>query len=240
MAAKSLPANSLSSFDRAALYGIIDSLGKAGKIYENEVQFQFDLAWEIRKLFVCTVYLEELTSVVGGKKSYTDIVLDDGKIRIAIELKYKTAKLQDGTHYLKEQGATDLGRYDYLRDIHRLEELVGTTSIFVPERKKIDLFRKCDKGFAVFLTNDEAYWKNHNWTKGNKPAYADFCFEDGGSPIVGKKHVWGLPTPPSPYRPHDVELHKDYDYEWRDYAKVIDNNGNCMKNGHFRYVAVEV
>ena len=61
---------------------------------------------------------------------------------IPIELKYKTSKLKvsidDEEYQLKTHGAYPVSRYEFIKDISRLEVFGG--------------------GFAVFLTNDNLYW----------------------------------------------------------------------------------
>ncbi len=82
------------------------------------------------------------------ERIYLDIwcAYEDGIM--AIELKYKTRKLhvnvEEEIFNLLDQSAQDIGRYDFLKDIQRLERIVF-------DRNDI-------AGYAVFLTNDSAYW----------------------------------------------------------------------------------
>lgn len=220
---------SLRNFSRQDLYNIIDSLGKKLKIYESEAQFQHELAWEIHKRYKCEVHLEALTCITNqDKKEYTDILLEEGDYKIAIELKYKTAAYgkPDDTPYLKLHGAQDLGRYDYLKDIERLETLA------THNRSDYQRLISCNKAFAVFLTNAPHYWNPHTGT----PAYSDFSFEDQTPYLItAGSHTWG-PTCKSVQgtaRGNAINLSKSYDYQWRDYATI------SGKNGCFRYVATE-
>lgn len=204
----------------------IEDFGSDGIIFDNEAQFQFELALKIKEAFDCDVYLEDLTlleeslgnsvgvvvtnvdleksakdnttktknaSLEKFTKTYTDIVVKDGKKVVFIELKYKTARadITDKfkiTHYLAEQGATDLGRFLYLLDINRLEVLVGDNARYRDEqnirvnysnmfRNKQNVERKILKrkyededrrGFAIILTNDEKYWSIIKGGKQNK------------------------------------------------------------------------
>ena len=161
------------------------------KLYRNEAQLQFDLAWEIQKEFERNqisdwhVELEYLsaTSNKTNKKGktttqsyYTDIMLisDRGEF-IPIELKYKTKSIyNNGKQLLKTHGAQDLGRFDFLWDVQRVENL---------KNKKWRVNEKLHTfsyGFAIMLTNDNLYWKTTRAkfiTK--KPAYYDFCIGQG-------------------------------------------------------------
>lgn len=157
------------AFTKKTLNDTIQALAKQNKIYSNESQFQFDLAWELRgKGF--QVELEALSvsqaaakqlSKEERKKAYTDIIVKDGDGYIAIELKYKTPETKDimcydinGVKtYLFSQGAENLGSYLYWKDVERLEKLVNG---HVPLNFGVE--KKVVKGYAVLLTNAEKYW----------------------------------------------------------------------------------
>lgn len=80
---------------------------------------------------------------------YLDIFFVFDGMSHGIELKYKTRFLNaisNGENYhLRDQAAQDLGRYDFLLDVKRIQDLVGQGLI--------------DRGASLFLTNDSAYWK---------------------------------------------------------------------------------
>lgn len=159
------------NFTKNILETAIKKLASKGKIYSNESQFQFDLAWELRKqgfdvelemLSVSQSYVKKL-SKEERKKAYTDIVIKDGTDYIAIELKYKTPETDDimcyvannEKVYLFPQGADNIGVYLYWKDIERLEMLVNG---MIP--LNFDANKKVIKGYAVLLANDKKYWDN--------------------------------------------------------------------------------
>ena len=120
--------------DKENLTNIIQVFGKDGKIFQSEAQFQFELAWSLQTHLGCQVKLEDMRTVVRSKdnnpealkkKFYTDIVVEQDGYSVALELKYKTADYSDKNLYLFNHGAVDLGRYDYLWDVHRIELLLG-------------------------------------------------------------------------------------------------------------------
>ncbi len=82
------------------------------------------------------------------ERVYLDIWAADKETVLAIELKYKTRGLEvtvgGEDFHLLDQSAQDLARYDYLKDIQRLERVLSTNRIIA---------------YAIFLTNDSAYWK---------------------------------------------------------------------------------
>ena len=155
---------------------IIKEFGEKPKIFQSEAQFQFDLAWKLREQFDCEVKLEELTAVLTMKKDtnanekkdsktkskikkiYTDIVLEKDDYRVAIELKYKTATLQNAQKalFLLNHGAVDLGRYDFLWDVNRVEFLLDKEmNRFIDKEMDLSMRKECNKGFAILLTNEK-------------------------------------------------------------------------------------
>ena len=86
-----------------------------------------------------------------------DMVVRKGDEFLPVELKYKTRSisrrierfgelLREETEVVKKQGAQDLGRYDFWKDIRRVE--------LVRSR-----FAAVKNGLAVFVTNDPSYLK---------------------------------------------------------------------------------
>ena len=91
---------------------------------------------------------------------------------IVIELKYKTKKkkyqtLNFGEIELKNHAAQDLGRYDFIKDIERIEKW-----------GKNNTSKKLKIGFAIFLTNDSVYRISSNNVK-KQYKYKQFCLGDG-------------------------------------------------------------
>jgi len=116
-------------------------------IFHSEADFQHTLAWEIRKNFENSKVRLERPFKIGNKIFYLDIFLEIDGEKIGIELKYKTTYLNKNIageeYFLKKQGAQDFGRYDFCKDVFRIEKLI--------EEKHID------RGFTIFLTNDKSY-----------------------------------------------------------------------------------
>ena len=91
-----------------------------------------------------------------------DIVVERDGDYVAIELKFKTKKLSQNAALprfgnpnlninLTNQSAQDLGRYDFWRDVKRLEEVKN-------------LFPAVKGGIALFVTNDISYTKDPHAT----------------------------------------------------------------------------
>lgn len=145
------------------------------------------------------------------------------KYSTAIRLRYPTSNFQferRGERYsLLHQGATDRGRYEFLRDVGRLERVVQDTN------------NVCS-GIAVMLTNDHLYWN-----EGARPdtVDADFRIHDGA--IRSGRLAWSEDA--SEGTKSNMEqallLQGSYEMQWHDYS-----NMGLQRNAQFRYLAVEV
>lgn len=226
-----------------------------GKLFQSEAQFQFDLAWKLKEVYGdnTIVYLEDMRAVKKNEeekitqKFYTDIVVEQNDYCVAIELKYKTAELESEEVQLFEHAAVDLGKYDYLWDVHRIELLTGLSK---PNNKvkgeRLEILKKCHKGFAVLLTNEEKYWKER---QGNKITIDyQFSIEEINGKLSGKVLDWkktnnkypatvlsknGNPT----FRAQPIKLKTAYHYTWSDYRKAQPGD---TEHGTFRFVIIEV
>ena len=233
--------------------------GFQGKIFQGEAQFQFDLAWRFQEIYgpETKVNLEDMRMVKKNnegkitQKSYTDIVVEQGVYSVAIELKYKTAKYNNKAEFIQllNHGAVDLSRYDYLWDVHRIEQLTGQSAQDNKEKDgRVEVLKKCNKGLAVLLTNEEKYWKE----TGVKKEVIDrqFHFSEEAKKLVNKKMSWekdgdtkelpktvltgsGKPS----FRAQPIALKKAYGYQWFDYRKALPGE---PKQGTFRFVIIEV
>jgi hypothetical protein len=96
---------------------IFGELRKKRPIFYSEADFQHALAWEIQRHQPSAFVRLEINLSLVGQKEYLDILVrDDGRL-CALELKYKTGKLdavyaQEEFHLLNH-GAQDIGRYDF-------------------------------------------------------------------------------------------------------------------------------
>ena len=128
---------------------LIESLRSRG-VFHSEVDFQHHFAWAIHNAFNdSSIRLEfPLSKNDKNKWEYCDIMLTTPHT-IGIELKYKTKlmhkEINGETFELKNQGAQDIGRYDFFKDISRLENW-QTQGII-----------SC--GYAIMLSNDKTYWQ---------------------------------------------------------------------------------
>ena len=150
----------------------------------------------------------------SNRWEYCDIILKSPR-NIGIELKYKTKLLTTNIgnecFELKNQGAQDIGRYDFLKDVQRLE----TWCI----EKRIDF------GYAIMLTNDNHYWSIP------KRSTVDKDFRLHNRKITGSLK-WGnkASTGTMRNRENPITLKNKYMLEWKD----IDNYSD------FKYIFLQV
>ena len=152
---------------------------------------------------------------------YVDIftVLDDR--HIAIELKYKTrlatVKLLDEYYQLKSHGAQDIGCYDFVKDISRLETL--------------RLNGKIDEGFAVMLTNDEAYRDNFGREGTNALAFRIYQGRDICGDLSWSEQT-GIGTKKS--REANLKIRSSYRLDWQLFSTIPE----AKQSFHFLVVHV--
>ena len=186
-------------------------------IFRSEADFQHALAWEVKEAHACEVRLEY--KPFPNDEMQVDIWLPaEG---VAIELKRRTRSVQvehGGEQFeLKDHSAEDQGRYEYVKDVQRLERVVDG----------LDAARA---GFAVFLTNERLYW---NRGRGGTISDAFFLYE--GRHLAGRMEWAARAGKGSTQgREEPLSLRGSYDLRWRDYSDLP------VKYAQFRYLAIEV
>lgn len=143
------------------IHNLMADLALHRPIFHSEADFQHALAWQIHKAIPnCEIRLEMPYRRPQGNW-YLDIWLSTS--RIAIELKHRTKPLElkyKAEHFLLSDRNFPPGRYDFFKDIQRLERMVAD--------------RKIKSGFGVLLTNGLSYWdppKGESWRKTTDAAF---------------------------------------------------------------------
>lgn len=158
---------------------ILDTFAADGILFSNERQFQLELAWKLKEAGY-KVYLEMLDTSSDDKK-YIDIAIDIGDQQfVVVELKYTTRqkdmqyKIADKIIPTFAQGAGDIRRYDYLKDVQRIETLLS--------KQETDLFgipkARVKKGYAIIMTNDK-YWEKDGIHNGKETCYFHVALNHG-------------------------------------------------------------
>ena len=200
---------------------IMKNLAEARPIFHLEKDFQLALSMQIQTKQGIQVRPEHPFRDEEKKRKYLDIWIRNKKV--AIELKYKTQRLiirhKNEDFSLRNQSAQDEGRYDFLKDVERLEKMIDDG--------------QAKAGFAVLLTNDHLYWTH----QGRNTTSFNFRLKKGRKIRKGVEMKWNFPRaiPKSmKKRGKSIVLRSSYKLEWRPYSSCK------VENGRFKYLAVKV
>lgn len=182
----------------------------------NERDLQMHLATYLRQngpyddidleYYVPVIELDGYTDI-WDTELRMDLVVRRGDEFVPIELKYKTKRVKktlprfgesvkEEVEVMKNQGAQDLGMYDFWKDVRRIEIV----------RKR---FKAIKSGLAVFVTNDPAYLKAGR----NTSNHILFSMTEG---THGKEKHW-LDKNSTCCKTHpDFEVEKDYSIHWEE------------------------
>jgi hypothetical protein len=204
---------------------VLTALAEQRPIFHSEADFQHAIAWEIHKqLPRASVRLERPVEVSHlSKRLHVDIWIEQDGYVLAIELKYKTRALQahiGSEHFaLRSQTAQDLGRYDFIKDIGRVENVVTDRA---PQTS----------GYAILLTNDPSYWTQ---PRNTNTADARFRLHEGNT-LYGSLE-WGSGASEGTKRGREdlLQLRGAYALQWGEYSRPAEGS-----YGRFRYLVVEV
>ncbi|MBO5578119.1 MAG: hypothetical protein J5955_03330 [Bacilli bacterium] len=260
---------------KAIIKEIINNFAEQGIVFSNEQDFQFEMAlalktgnYGIKNVKLETISLEEDWNEIERKvlnrkklnrqiKQYHDILVELSDDEYAlIELKYKTpSKLcfyetSQGKTITFVQGDYNIGAYDFLEDIHRLETINN-------RYMSNDIQKKIKKSYAVFLTNDKNYryndfakqregkvqspWVNYSICEGK-------IIKDGRIPFIINNREETKYTTPKGKCFDSISLKNKYGpFNWQNYELPNYNNyedkkvnrKSCTCPG-FSYLIVEV
>lgn len=197
---------------------LMDALAQDRPVFHSEADFQHALAWCIHETIPdggCRLEFKPFPA----KPIYLDIWLPG--MGVAFELKYLSRKLnflREGESFaLRNQGAQDIRRYDFLKDIQRLEQVRTLPNVLA--------------GFAILLTNDPTYW---NPPLSPNTVDAAFRLHEGRT-ITGEM-TWSerAAAGTTKGREEPIRLNGSYDLHWQDYADL--GEGSYQR---LRYLAVQ-
>jgi hypothetical protein len=208
------------TFDAARLTDVLIALAGRRPVFHSEADFQHALAWELHLSDPDSrVRLE--TRPLPGRSVFLDLAAIIDGTRVAIELKYLTrtcsVSVEGETFALRQQSAHDIRRYDVIKDIVRLEEVVAAGA--------------ADVGLAVVLTNDPAYWGG-SIRAGTSDAA--FRVPDGGT-LTGTL-AWAATAGAGTMKGREapLTLAGTYALGWADYSDL------GVAGGRFRRLVIEV
>lgn len=205
------------------LHDTIGRLAVERGFFHSEADFQHALAWKIHELHPESKIRLEVPSGRFDKRERIDILVRMPDCNYALELKYKKRKLEclidDENFVLSNDGAQDIGRYDFIKDLARLERYVASVKNTV--------------GWAVLLTNDDLYWKES--PRGINSAA--FFLHEGRELDSRILLAWHERTGQGTMRNRTeaFQLGANYRISWKNYSS-IPNRPNAM----FRYLALAI
>lgn len=191
------------------------NLSQSRPIFYSEADFQHALAWQIQKNHPNYSIRFEYKPPKISERIFVDLwITDDLGESYAIELKYKTRNLDvtvnDEMYNLLDHSAQDLGRYDFLKDVHRVENIVS-------KNNKVS-------GFAILLTNDSSYWKT---PRDFDTVDADFRIHEGR--LVNGSLSWksNASSGTTMGREKTLEIAGNYQMNWQDYSHIKSIKTKC-------------
>lgn len=206
---------------RVDLDAVLVNLALRRPVFHSEADLQQEFAWEARLLDPSLLIRLETRP---APRMRLDLLLTaaDRSQQTAIELKYLTRRWAgevDGEHFeLKEQGAQDIGTYDVVKDIFRIERFVAG----MPG----------SNGAVVCLSNDPSYWNAP--THGRETNAHAFRIHEGT--VLDGTRAWGPLTGAGSSRGREepLSLNGTYRMSWAEYSSRPE------PRGRFRRLAIAV
>jgi len=209
---------------------VLSSLAHERPFFYSEADFQHAFAWKIHEMLpFATVGLEVPVPVGDDGQDYLhiDVWVAYENAILAVELKYKTRGLTVNIgkgeyrekYSLKNQGGEVIGRYDFLKDIQRLERVVAGHQNSI--------------GYAILLTNDSAYWQE---PREEETVDADFRLHHGRVVEGDLKWRENAAAGTKKGREQPIKLQGTYQLCWSNYSSV-EGHENYRE---FRSLVVEV
>lgn len=182
------------------------------------------------------------------KTMYLDmlIVEKNQQRRYPIELKYKTKFSFYSDPFggeepitLRNHSARDVSRYNFRKDIYRIEKLREDPSV--------------EKGFVIFLTNEPKFWqdeidginmdgnyrmkstisqKDKGWIMDSLYVNKYYFFDKTSGHFFSKNDPQKMHWTQTGEHNYDLPLKKEYAADWRDFSK--------MGEDPFRYLMIEI
>ena len=207
---------------------ILMDLAVQRPVFQNEMDFQFSFAWQIKMKFPnWNIRFEKNLTDSEDEKRRIDLWIE-GENTYAIELKYPTQELfhevNNEIFKLRNQSAVDYSRYAFLKDIQRMEEVVGNNT---------DV-----KGYAILITNDMSIE-----LPPTKDDVADFQFRIHEGKVINNEELdWIRKEGGQSFgdMENPIKLRGTYKFNWKDYSELKDKNNLPVTNGKFRYLFVEI
>jgi hypothetical protein len=203
------------SGDLEWLRGALARLSKRRPLFHSEADFQHELAWELRQAASVEDIRIERPFAEGGSRRALDLALRLRGEWFGLELKYLSRRLQhviDGEAFdLANQAAQDIRRYDYWKDVARLEEWTRGGRL--------------QAGAAILLTNDPNFW-----TGGRKGVVDEqFRTHDGRSALGSLRWSTKASRGTTAGRDNPIVLAGKYHVSWAAFSRVGSGPASVFK-----------
>jgi hypothetical protein len=201
------------------LEALIAAVAEARPIFHSEADFQHAFAWQLHHAYPDARVRLETRPSPGVRLDVLATI--DGR-RIAFELKYLVRAISvtiDGDLFdLPNQGAQDLRRYDFVKDVARLEVMLRDGA--------------ADEGFAIVVANDPSYWQTGDYSR-----FIDAAFRINEGRKIEGVLAWAAHAGAGTTRGREepITLSGSYQTGWRDFSQL-----DGERYGAFRYLAVAV
>lgn len=207
------------------IFSILSNMSKVRPVFHSEADFQHALAWELHNKNLNSNLRLEYNPAISDGNIYLDVwVSHPNGYRTVIELKYITKKISlqinDEIYNLKNHGAPDLARYDFIKDIVRIETVCTTL--------------ENTNGFAIILSNESALWKQPVLRE-KVPNDIEYRIHNGR--VLEGELKWGQKTGQGTMKGRESSLNLlgTYKLNWHHYSKVTESTG-----GEFKIAIIEV
>ena len=208
----------MTTFSTTTIPAILKNLAGERPVFHSEMDFQLALAWCWREMFPHFQFRLEYPLDLSSNKHCDIVILADGRIVMAIELKYLTEKLEyknEGEVFkLNAQGAQLVRRHGILKDIERMEGFLEKNP--------------AAQASVIVITNRSIYWRG----SGKGTDDEEFDIQQGAT-ITGVRK-WKGADKKWKREKGSVKISGTYKMEWQDYSEV---DG---KFGLFRYLHVPI
>ncbi len=200
---------------------LMTGLASERPIFHSEADFQHALAWQIHTAHPDARIRLETRPARGIR---LDLLVSIEDETIAVELKYLVSRVDQvvlGERFnLPNQAAQDISRYDFLKDVARVERFVEDGI--------------ADRGIAIALSNDRGYWRS-----GTKLDLVDLMFRLNEGRAISGALKWGVLAGAGTTRGRETPLTLAGRYEcaWQDYSSIQRSSGKPIV---FRYLLFEV
>ncbi|MGY1726158.1 hypothetical protein ACI79J_04240 [Geodermatophilus sp. SYSU D01062] len=207
-----------------SLDDLVSGLAQVRDVFHSEADLQHALAWQAHLLDPkVEVRLETRPDPLVRERLDLLLSRPDLGRSTAIEIKY-WKKRWSGTvkgeaFDLPNQGAHDIRRYDFVKDVSRVERFVAT--------------RPGWNGLVLLWSNDDLDWRAPTHLR---PTGADAFRVHEGTVLTGER-AWGPRAGPGTRRGREkpITLSGSYKLTWQDFSKFAPGPG-----GQMRLLAVEV